>query len=198
MLSSCHHCHRCLAWKKAPYSICCWWGTYFDFLGVENLAKYKRTSVWKNGIVLCYCNVLYVVVPFIIISIKTKIKPEGRLTRSKTACVRDLHSFEDGLALLRLVFQHYACEDLNRNENYCPHFKHLHNYLCLIFKINITSLHTTNLARSHQGLELYAELVLRILVLQSHKLGKKRQKLVLSPSKEESSFFKTTRCVQNE
>ena len=152
MLFSCHHC---LAWKKAPYSICCWWGTYFDFFGVENLAKYKRRCC---GVVLC-C----VVVPIVIISNLTKTKPEGRLTRSKAACVCDLHSFEDGLALLRLVFQHHTCEDLYWSENYCPHYKHLHDR---IITINASSSKSTSLACIRPILlEVIRVLNLRIILL---------------------------------
>ena len=77
-----------------------------------------------------YCMLWYQLLSF---KIETKTKPEGRLTRSKTACVRDLHSFEDRLALLRLVFQHHTCEDLYWNENYCPHYKHLATMQNMIF-----------------------------------------------------------------
>ena len=101
--------------------------------------KYKTFLGEKPGRVMRYCMLWYQLLSF---KIETKTKPEGRLTRSKTACVRDFHSFEDRLALLRLVFQHHTCEDLYMNENYYPHYKHLHNYWWLIFKINITSLNT--------------------------------------------------------
>ena len=133
---------------------------YRTFLGLRTWQNTKESQCEKPGRVMRYCMLWYQLLSF---KIETKTKPEGRLTRSKTACVRDLHSFKDGLALLRLVFQHYACEDLYWSGNYCPHYQHLHD---IIITIDASSSKSTSLACIRPILlEVIRVLNLRIILL---------------------------------